>query len=120
MKERRVVRKLAPHKPEDDSAADTITTSTEKNVIGVALSPPKKAVTKPSKRPQLTVFVDTEAEEEDDDRDAGGGQQVMEAIRTPRVQGRISPGAVHVGKFAINEQGLRSEMTACVPDSRQI
>ena len=68
-------------------------------------------MTKPSKRPQLTVFVDTEAEEEDDDRDAGGGQQVMEAIRTPRVQGRISPGAVHVGKFAINEQGLRSEMT---------
>jgi hypothetical protein len=73
-------------------------------------------VAKPvKKRPQLTVSIDPETEYEDESETAQqqhGDGAGCEPVRTPRVEGRISPsGAVHVGRFAINEQGLRSEMT---------
>ena len=71
------------------------------------MTPPPK-VKIPPKRPQLKVFVDVEME----------GDvlvpipQATDVVRTPRVDGRISPsGAVHVGKFAINELGLQSDWT---------
>lgn len=77
--------------------------------------PPQQVVAvKPSKRPQLRVSIDPEIECDDKGQDIQPHQDSDdgEQIRTPRVEGRISPsGAVHVGRFAINEKGLRSEMT---------
>lgn len=81
------------------------------------IAPPVKVMAaKPSRRPQLTVCIDSE--HEDDDMGAQAAQQQLgdggdgEPVRTPRVDGRISPsGAVHVGKFAIHERGLHKEVT---------
>jgi hypothetical protein len=87
----------------------------------VILPPPQKIIAKQSKRPQLTVCIDSGNDENEGGLSAVSQQaqqqqqqqaEGAETVRTPRVEGRISPsGAVHVGRFAINEHGLRSEMT---------
>lgn len=95
---------VTTNKPPEIMAVES---SDDLNNENIAVPTPQN-VAKSTKRPrpQLTIFVDAEVE---DDEIALLPLPAETITYSPRVEGRISPsGAVHVGKFAINEKGLQS------------
>lgn len=109
------------HSDDDDPRLDepiapcevSASSALPKKVLSIDVQSDEKSMPTPSKRsnkpkrPQLSVLTDM-----DDEVDDENANQVDNLARTPRVDGRISPGgAVHVGKFAISKKGLRYDVS---------